>query len=513
MSELILVLGLTGFAAPQEAFDLARIWEREVLLGEVSKAAADYKLVYQDELTGRPLAVRRRAAFRAGLCFERLGQAENARYAYGWLAESETRGAAEAGGTQRLAVERPGSDAILVERARARLRDLPASDDSTLNVSTRTVRLSVKEPIGRWERELAGVNDDLIKTRDALSADGELASGVDRELRRLERRYGALGLQLEPSRGVRYRGARRGARVDDFVAQLFQRGVIPERIGSYATAALLAKYWYRRALLEAVAGRSGQADLLWELCEHVTSDPNETDALDAGDLTAVRERLQGLVGPQLTSAARRELLDTHLQDWTKTQQRLLQRLSNARFKVRDRQRADFALAQELFDVPELLDGVLSPVLEEPQVEAVLREARELVFLLGQGAIEEERLAVLWRERRRLRDEVLLAAAARLELAHRQLTDVVVVPLGVAADVNVLGQRELGQQVQVMSAALDRRDPFEGAVQLEVLRQLRGWFPVSDREGGYREREAPLARRLGQLQSVVAQEAQEGEATR
>ena len=516
MSELILALGLAGFAAPAEAPDLAQIWEREVLLGDVAKAARDYKRIYQDELRNLPLDVRRRAAFRAGACFERLGQTENARYAYRWLAESEQRS-----GAKRLPLERPGGDAILVAKARARLRDLPRSEDLALGVSLRAPERGVKDAIEVWERELEATNAELTEIRNELQVRLAVARRVDAALLDLKRGYGALGLILGPPSPPPFqiRKAVRGSSEERFDG-FFRHGVLPERIGSYATRALLAWHWHRKALLEcvssgkksiawgytpargfnaSVSNGEGDAAATWELCAYATENSRQADAIEEADLRATRQRLQGLVGAQLEAAARRELLDTHLQAWTAVGRSLRQVMSNARRLVADRQRTDYALSQELFDIPKLLDGVLSPVLEERQVEALLREARELIFLLGHGVIEEERLAELWRQRRRLRDEVLLAVAARLELASKELTEVVIVSPGVDTDVDDLGRGELARQVEVVSAALERADVLESEVQLEVLEQLRGWFP-GHLGVDYRGPVARLARRLVELRS-------------
>ena len=501
MSELILALGLAGFAAPAEMPDLAQIWEREVLLGEVSKAARDYKRIYQDELRDLPLELRRRAAFRAGACFERLGQIEDARYAYGWLAESERRS-----GAKRLPLERSGGDAILVAKARARLRDLPSAlgEDSALGVSLRAPEANVREAIGVWEGELVATNAALEAIRNELQAGHAVAGRVDAALRNLKQRYGADGLVLGRPSSPRVLEPGSGSSAERFEG-FFRLGVLPERIGSYSTAALLAWHWHRKALLECVAAGRGSnsaqdgAAATWELCAQVSKDSRPADGLEEEELKAVRQRLAGLTGAQLEAAARRELLDTHLQAWTAIGRRLRQVMTNARRFVADSGRADFALSLELFDIPELLDGVLSPVLAEPQVESLLREARELVFLLGQGVIEEERLAELWRQRRRLRDEVLFAVAGRLEFASKELTDLVVVSSGVAANVDDLGRGELARQVAVVSAALERADVLESEVQLEVLKQLRAWFPA-DLDGDYRGRAALLARRLVELRS-------------
>jgi hypothetical protein len=99
----------------------------------------------------------------------------------------------------------------------------------------------------------------------------------------------------------------------------------------------------------------------------------------------------------------------------------------------------------------------------------------------------------------LRDEVLFAVAGRLEFASKELTDLVVVSSGVAANVDDLGRGELARQVAVVSAALERADVLESEVQLEVLKQLRAWFPA-DLDGDYRGRAALLARRLVELRS-------------
>src|SRR5688572_28261108 len=58
-------------------------WYREVLFGDIAAAASEYQsLVHRPPSEKLRPETRQKAAFRAGLCFERLGQKDFAKLAY-----------------------------------------------------------------------------------------------------------------------------------------------------------------------------------------------------------------------------------------------------------------------------------------------------------------------------------------------------------------------------------------------------------------------------------------------
>jgi tetratricopeptide (TPR) repeat protein len=92
------MMGVVGWIALCEAFlgasapapSFSEAWYREVMTGELSTAADLYQRIYEDGgailAKGGPLPdVHRRAALRAGGCYEKIGRGDLAREAYAWL--------------------------------------------------------------------------------------------------------------------------------------------------------------------------------------------------------------------------------------------------------------------------------------------------------------------------------------------------------------------------------------------------------------------------------------------
>jgi len=184
-------------------------WYRENVLGEMAAASEIYQRIYEDlrspsPTAGRPatpLDLRRKAALRAGMCFERLGDGARAREAYAWLLK---------GGP---------SDDPMVRTARVRSLGLapPALPAGSVPSGP------VTDPPAPMASEGAQALDRFrlqVERREAL--DGELRSEIRRlaervrEEFRLRRRMDALGIDL------RFDGSMEGARgvMDDFERSL-----------------------------------------------------------------------------------------------------------------------------------------------------------------------------------------------------------------------------------------------------------------------------------------------------
>src|SRR5262245_31090392 len=111
------VWAISLVAAPPASF--AEAWSKEVMEGNVAAAADAYQDIYTSGPTEkvRP-EIRHRAAFRAGICFEKLGLLTSARAAYGAvLKQAPGAGAA-------------GEVSLLVFEAAARLHGLDVTDIS-----------------------------------------------------------------------------------------------------------------------------------------------------------------------------------------------------------------------------------------------------------------------------------------------------------------------------------------------------------------------------------------------
>jgi hypothetical protein len=122
MAALALAAAPLPALLPSGPPSFSEAWQQEVVQGNLAAAADLYQKIYEDSGSGPrrpgpPAEVRRRAAFRAGACFEKLGDHRRAGAAYGWLVRAGPPDDALARSAQvrlqDLAVERasPGDSA------------------------------------------------------------------------------------------------------------------------------------------------------------------------------------------------------------------------------------------------------------------------------------------------------------------------------------------------------------------------------------------------------------------
>ena len=88
-------IGAGGVSVPGPGVAFTRAWRTENLAGDFSQAAEDYERLYKvpakvaPEKTGSkvssPQLDRLRAAYRAELCFEAIGNVRRAGFAYQWI--------------------------------------------------------------------------------------------------------------------------------------------------------------------------------------------------------------------------------------------------------------------------------------------------------------------------------------------------------------------------------------------------------------------------------------------
>lgn len=83
-------IGAGGVSAPGPGIAFTRAWQTENLDGDFSQAAEEYERLYKlpakaDSPAYSPRLDRLRSAYRAGLCFEAIGNVRRARFAYQWI--------------------------------------------------------------------------------------------------------------------------------------------------------------------------------------------------------------------------------------------------------------------------------------------------------------------------------------------------------------------------------------------------------------------------------------------
>ncbi len=175
-------------AAPQSFSDA---WYTETFVGDVPAALEQYTRLFDVPDEDVPVETRRKAAFRAGVCAEKLGDLRRARIAYSWFRMNGAR------------------NDTWTQRALLRLAELERSaKPSRTGDDELDVRLPDRALAGDEAAELIGAAAERNRRRLAVAA--SLAELVERrrELlerdRRLARRFRRVGVSFDrlPGRGV-----------------------------------------------------------------------------------------------------------------------------------------------------------------------------------------------------------------------------------------------------------------------------------------------------------------------
>lgn len=499
----VLLLGSPLLLAPVNFPQFEAAWRLEVLEGDFAGAAAQYERIYQDQLRGISVKVRRSAAYRAGQCFERTGRVANARHAYSWLAANSPwvrTGQVAAEARSDRAVED-----VLAATARERARALPlesATSPDPVEQQPLEMRRSVSSKVAAWVQQLKADIGGLEETRNELARWGRVKAAAASDLSRLRRLFEERGVTLGLSklrRGASEGGASGEGGPED------GREVLSVNFDELGLEALEeehlrldgVRYLFQSALHAASVGDRDRARDCWTLCAFLLEKIPADEVPESLRIEMTRRLLAGLSGAPRAEAARRLLFEVRLREWGRVQKVLRERLREARRWASARARPDYALEEELFGIPELLDQVSPGVRNETEIRELVNEARRLVSLVAQGLVGDVELEALWGRRFELQDESARLAAELLErslVLHRtrQLT-------AIRSDVEQrrLGQAELKRGLQVAREELEEGQREAVARRLEVLRTVRDWFRVVDSGGAYRQQIDELKWRLSE----------------
>jgi len=494
----VLLFGSPLLLAPVTFPQFEETWCLEVLEGDFAGAAAQYERIYQDQLRGISVKVRRSAAYRAGQCFERTGRVANARHAYSWLAANSPwvrTGQVAAEPRSARAVED-----VLAATARERARGLPlesATSPDPVEQQPLEMRRSVSSKVAAWVQQLKADVRGLEETRNELARWGRVKAAAASDLSRLRRLFEERGVTLglsKPRRGASGGGGAEGASeaLSANFDELGLEGLEEERLRLDAV-----RYLFQSALHAASVGDRDRARDRWTLCAFLLAQIPAEEVPDFLRIEMTRRLLAGLSGAPRAEAARRLLLEVRLREWGRVQKGLRERLREARRWASARARPDYALEEELFGIPGFLDQVSPGVRNETEIRELVNEARRLASLVAQGLVEDVELEALWSRRFELQDESARLAAELLErslVLHRtrQLT-------ATRSDVEQrrLGQAELKRGLQAARVELEEGQREAVARRLEVLRTVRDWFRVVDSGGAYRQQIDELNWRLSE----------------
>ena len=471
MLELTAALIGCAFCATTDA-GFADIWYSEVMDGDFAAAAERYERLYlSPPFEGPGQEVRARAAFRAGLCFERTRELDRARGAYEWIVN-------RAGGLEAIdaATSAHATDSLVVQALR-RLQKLPASASKRLPPVDVTVREAMESVAEAQRRRVRRLSDHAARLRDLLERRGRSRDRIEELLagfreRGCPLRFRDEDLLVEPPQD----GALR------LLEQLFRVDDDQERELHSQLALTFSLRGLRACLVSDLA--AVRRDLYTSA---VLLHDERVDALrtrfHAVSRAVPREEDTRTIGERL-------LVDALAAERLRVRQAIEDTLRSADRYVRVG-RAHRAIP-ELAAVFDDLEWLLPEIRENRQIAQLEDRAQRELLRLGREAVPEAVLADLWTQRRRLARDVVSLAVRAVDLAYAQTRaqSPAVTETPAAAEEHAL--RELRRQLSAARAPASAPDA-ESA--LEKARFLLSWFPGLDRQGLLRAELASIAEAL------------------
>jgi hypothetical protein len=446
-----LCLLLTG--ASPDARSLAEVWQKEVLQGDVQSAAESYEKLYlsapSQELGPE---VRRKAALRAGICFEKMGNKDNAKLAYESLLKMSS-----------------STDALASEAKLHLLRlsaPLPAATPPFSEIS-------VEVAIQKLVEALAGVEKEREETLRTLER-----SLVLRKERMLEARE-LFDRLLWNGASLYFIEEEPGASGTEWIASLkdiFRREgdwgkvqvALAERYADRALAALSARSWLEgardleRARALAPGGSLG-AGAPADWCRLLLEKRFDAD--------------------QLAFKARRRLLDKDLSQRSALRREGYDLLKSAELATSDRKRADLAV-QSLDQLRDLLDWTRPNLREDPEIRSLALRASRLLLYLGGKSGQEYILLDLWNKARDSVAMLLSLSEAHAEIASEEARFRAPVSGRGSIETATACRTEIERLLSIGREALLREDTARLQRSLRDARVLLGWVPEIDPASEY-----------------------------
>jgi hypothetical protein len=475
---VLLALAVTVFVAPSlpgaqaRAEPFTELWNREILLGDVEAAAEQYEKLYLSSPSdGYSKSLRLKAAFRAGRCFEKLGQIDSAFLAFSWIGR-------EGGDTEDPALQALVSEAAV--RAQVLGRRLETLGDS------------------------AGIPRELVERSASVdpSADVAIRQVLDGLEAAAERQEDAL-LALEWELGVRKERLLEHRALSSRMARAGVLLVVPEDFGVS-----------RQDLLQGLQRSLGPAGLLdrvpltiggrrLERALFALAGTNLFEARRQLSIAAAllrdnpvvsrwRERLAtpDLRGELLDQLARRDLLDMDLAARAALRAEIRRALADAEAMLRERGRGDLAV-RNLDRVRDLLDWSTPLLRQDLEVRGLAQRAGRLLELVARGSGLGEVLVRTARENRdrletilSLADELVSVLAEQARLRQKSA-------LRGRAGAIAACRSEMDRILYNAELALSRGDRVVGGRLLRDAETLLVWVPQLDPRKEYETQLAVL----------------------
>jgi len=375
------------------------IWYREVLLGDVAGAASEYRKLFLSPPSEklRP-EIKQKAAFRAGLCSERLGQKDLARLAYTSVSSDELR------------------TGLVVDEAILRLRSLTAEGGDGLEASAPSVKaagVSAELAIQALRTSLEGVEKERSLAIAALES--AVASRRDAERERLElmERLARSGVILDFPEAP---PARSSAKDRDPAGRLLaSMGFLGERLRVDDLSRVqdaLAGDLAMKALRAVLVGNSHLARTTARRLEGLLGAGALSDGIRALDENGKDSRAS-------SALAERRIEEETLRRAVALRRQVRALLDKAEVMASDRARPDLVV-EDCEKVRNLLDWTDPALRESAEIRELANRATRLFLAAARPAGQEAVFARIWRVSRDQVARLIELSGETVRLAYEDI---------------------------------------------------------------------------------------------
>ncbi|HVR74516.1 MAG TPA: hypothetical protein VMT52_09300 [Planctomycetota bacterium] len=475
---LPLILSLPNSTQALPSF--AEAWHREVFEGNIASAAKDYETIYLSPSSTRLTAeMQRKAAFRAGICFEKLGLAPSARLAFATVLRLEgshgvlERDALSAEASVRLkglsdeiasaeaSLTSPGQPPAGAQPSPQPLDPSDVSADVAFQTIADTLRAAEKARggvIAAWESEV------ILRREKALVAAGTMV--------RLSRLGVVLSFAADaPSFRFPVEDLTQATR------RALSSDVEAERVYTFLC------HRFQDRLLAALES-SSRAPAVRAL-HYLEAFSPPSPGLHAWARSVLDRGLDGSSGAAVSAMARRRILDEDLREKAAVTTRIHRILDEAR-DWEERGRKDRAI--DLLDqVRGDLDWIRPSVRDDVEVRMLAAEASRGLHILGKGRLDEDLFGRLWIAAREQVGRLLALAEDLTEMESQMIRLQGPVQAGGRADATEVCRREAEILASAAADAAARRgDPGLARRHLSEAKLILDWVPAADPQSKCRE---------------------------
>lgn len=457
---------LVLWGASPEIQSLAEVWQKEVIQGDVQSAAESYEKLYLSAPSQglRPEA-RRKAALRAGICFEKLGHWDNAKLAYESLLKMDA------------------SPDVLSAEAKLRLQLYSNNPAALPLASTPFSEASVDVAIQHLESTLGVVEKERDETLQSLARNLEVRRERALEARDLLHRLLERGASPSFLEAEEAPLVSPGAASPEWVTSLKEVFRHEGDLGKVQSA--LASRYLERALVRLGArnwleGARHLERALALLHNGLTVNATMSATLAEWLRSLIEKRFDA---DQLSAKAQRLLLESDLTQRSALRREIYDFLKGAELAASDRGRADLVV-QHLDQLRDLLDWTRPSLREDPEIRSLSLKGLRLLLYLGGKSGQEQGVIEHWQKARGDVEKMLALSESHADVSAEEIHSRAPASRKETAGTLTACRAEIERLLSTARDALTRGDSLGLERSLRDARVLLGWVPEIDPLLGY-----------------------------